>query len=87
LHSLYYLTGTSWTENVFGEANEDGTVEFVKDLGRGLSITPTMHLGSQKGGKLVIQTSTGEIKEIHQSNLPIKNVHSGKSSWHTHDIE
>lgn len=87
LHSVYYLTGTSWTENVFGESNAGDTVDFTKDLGRGLSITPTMHLGSQKGGKLVIQTSTGEIKEIHQSNLPIKNVHSGKSSWHTHDIE
>jgi type IV pilus assembly protein PilY1 len=87
LQSVYYLTGTSWTENVYGESNPEDTIEFTKDLGRGLSITPTMHLGSKKGGKLVIQTSTGEIKEIHQSNLPVKNVHSGKSSWHTHDIE
>lgn len=87
LYSVYYLTGTAWTENVFGEDNPGEYVVFSKDLGRGLSITPTMHLGSQEGGKVVIQTSTGEIIEVDQPNLPIDNVHSGKSGWHTHDIE
>jgi type IV pilus assembly protein PilY1 len=86
LYSLYYLTGTAWTENVFGEPDEDGNVSYTKELGRGLAITPTMHLGSEEGGKVVVQTSTGAIQEVQQPNMPIKNVHSGPSSWHTHDV-
>jgi type IV pilus assembly protein PilY1 len=95
LYSVYYLTGTAWKENVFGEqegalsdeSGEEVYVEYSKDLGRGLAITPTMHLGSEEGGKVVVQTSTGAIQEVQQPNMPIKNVHSGPSSWHTHDVD
>ncbi len=86
LYSVYYLTGTAWKENVYGEP-DDEYVEYSKELGRGLAITPTMHLGSEEGGKVVVQTSTGAIEEVDQPNMPIKNVHSGPSSWHTHDVE
>lgn len=85
LYSVYYLTGTAWTENVFGEENSNGTVEFKKEIGQGLSITPTMHVGSEEGGKLFLQTSTGEIKEIEQPNLAVPGFRSGKSSWHVID--
>lgn len=82
LYSLYYLTGTSWIRNVFGQQNPDGYVVFTRSLGPGMTITPSLHLGKQEGAKVFVQTSTGEIIEIDQPELPIKNIRSGRSSWH-----
>ncbi len=92
LYSVYYITGTPWKENVFDEAGDgDGYIDYSKDLGKGLTITPTILLppgGPGTGGpKVIIQTSVGDIKEIPQPNLPLKNIHSGHHGWHTHDIE
>ncbi|NLZ17261.1 MAG: hypothetical protein GX087_05955 [Desulfobulbaceae bacterium] len=91
LYALYYRTGTAWRENVFGdtaglESLTHGTfVRSKMGLGRGLSTTPNLHTGGGlQGGdgvKAFAQTSTGEIKEIKQENLPIKNYRSGKGRW------
>lgn len=86
LYALYYRTGTPWKENVFGDAAED-YVPYVVNLGRGVSITPSLHLGSEKGVKAYVQTSTGSIIEIHQPNLPITGVKSGMGGWHTLGID
>ena len=88
LYALYYLTGTAWTENVFGDQDPNNPyVGFMKSLGKGMSITPNLHLGQEKGTKVFVQSSTGEILEVNQPNLPIKNFRSGSGSWHTHDLE
>ncbi|WP_462325924.1 pilus assembly protein, partial [Desulfoplanes sp.] len=87
-YALYYLTGTPWWQDVFGDQSSDELyVQSTKHLGKGMSVTPSLHIGKQEGAKAFIQTSTGAIVEINEPNLPIKNVKSGKSGWHTHDIE
>lgn len=88
LYSVYYITGTPWTEDVFGDQSTgDEYVNFTRDLETGMGTAPSLHVGSEEGAKAFVQTSTGEIVEIEQPNLPIKNVHSGSAGWHTHDIE
>lgn len=91
LYALYYRTGTAWYENIFGDTAGTETLThgtFVRSkmgLGRGLSTTPNLHSGGGQqdgdGVKAFVQTSTGEIKEIKQENLPIKNYRSGKGRW------
>lgn len=86
LYGVYYRTGTAWHENVFGENGLNGDdVADKLDLGRGLATTPNLHVGSgtgdDKGPKAFVQTSTGEIREIEQENLPIKNYRTGRSLW------
>jgi type IV pilus assembly protein PilY1 len=93
LYGIHFQTGTAWTETVFGTFEEDfdsggdgGTKTIVKDklsLGRGLSTTPSMHVGSDSDNdaKAFIQTSTGEIIEVEQKNLPIKAGRSGRQNW------
>lgn len=86
LYALYYLTGTAWKEDVFG----DSTAEFVPfevDLGKGMGVSPSLHLGSEEGVRAYVQTSTGSIIEIHQPNLPIPNVKSGRGGWHTFEVD
>lgn len=84
LYGVYYKTGTAWPESVFGTFARNGE-RFVLDnlsLGRGLATTPSMHVGTGDGGATAfIQTSTGEIIEVKQENLPLDNVKSGRSSW------
>ncbi|MHB8791511.1 MAG: pilus assembly protein [Desulfobulbaceae bacterium] len=86
LYGVYYRTGTAWHENIFGTNGVSGNnIEAKLDLGRGLAQTPNLHVGSGTGGdqgpKAFVQTSTGEIKEIQQENLPIKNYRTGRSGW------
>ena len=38
-------------------------------------------VGDDAGPKAFVQTSTGEILEIEQENLPIKNYRTGRSKW------
>ena len=85
LYALYYLTGTAWTENVFGETDAE-YITFMKELGQGLALTPTLHIGTEKGARVILQTSTGEIINIHQPNLPLGNFKSGKAGWHSHEL-
>jgi len=87
LYGVYYKTGTAWYENIFGRngINDDGMIESKLSLGRGMATTPNLHVGTGgkdgKGPKAFVQTSTGEIVEIQQENLPIKNYISGRSKW------
>lgn len=96
LYSLHYLTCTPWVKNVFGAENTSSVgevgdetiiVDFTQDLGPGMTITPTMHLGEQEGAKVFIQTSTGEIISIDQPDLPIGSTRSGRTSWHMSNDE
>jgi len=89
LYGVYYRTGTAWHQNIFGEYGVDnyGNVKDKLDLGRGLATTPNLHAGAgdgddgEDGPKAFVQTSTGEIVEVEQGNLPIKNYKTGRSKW------
>ncbi|MCL7488671.1 MAG: PilC/PilY family type IV pilus protein [Desulfobulbaceae bacterium] len=84
LYGVHYQTGTAWYENVFGTYGVDGQ-QYVKaklSLGTGLATTPSLHVGAgANDAKAFVQTSTGEIIEIGQENLPLKNVKSGRIGW------
>ncbi|WP_081434478.1 pilus assembly protein [Desulfomicrobium baculatum] len=86
LYALYYRTGTAWKENVFGDGGGK-YVPFIVDLGQGMGVSPSLHLGSEEGVRAFVQTSTGSIIEIHQPNLPIPNVKSGRGGWHTLEVD
>ena len=86
LYALYYRTGTAWKESVFGD-EEGSPISFIRELGQGMGTSPSLHLGSEEGVRAFVQTSTGSIVEIHQPNLPIPNVKSGKGGWHTLDVD
>ncbi|MFV0438911.1 MAG: PilC/PilY family type IV pilus protein [Desulfopila sp.] len=88
LYGVYYGTGTAWHQNVFGQNGVDvqGNVKDKLVLGRGLSTTANLHIGSNnEGAKAFIQTSTGEIKEIQQNNLPIDNYKTGLEGWREYE--
>ncbi len=93
LYGLHYQTGTPNYQTVFGsdalEAIEDSDDSLVKEsisIGRGLATTPNLHVGSGGGGgdddgpTTFVQTSTGEIVELPQTNLP-KAFRSGRRNW------
>ncbi len=81
LYGAYYRTGTAWHETVFGTGNVGDDVVDRLDIGRGLAMTPNLHVGQQVGSKAFVQTSTGAIVEIPQPNLPIKMFKSSKTKW------
>jgi type IV pilus assembly protein PilY1 len=85
LYGTYYQTGTAWHEGVFAPAgisvDADGNVVDRLSIGRGLALTPNLHVGKAAGSKAFVQTSTGAIVEIPQPNLPIKNAKSGLTVW------
>jgi type IV pilus assembly protein PilY1 len=75
----FYKTGTAYWKPVFG--TEDGTTvddggetkEKIKarvSIDYGVASSPSLHIGKRKGAKVIIQTSTGEIFEIQEQNLP-----------------
>jgi type IV pilus assembly protein PilY1 len=85
LYGSYYQTGTAWYERVFAPAginvDADGNIVDRLSIGRGLALTPNLHVGKHTGSKAFVQTSTGAIVEIPQPNLPIKNAKSGLTVW------
>ncbi|UCD90086.1 MAG: hypothetical protein JSW04_01200 [Desulfobacterales bacterium] len=81
LYGVYFRTGTPWYQSVFDRDEEETPVSDRIDLGRGLAITPNLHVGKQEGSKAFVQTSTGTIVEIPEPNLPIKAVGTGRTSW------
>ncbi|MFZ5760449.1 MAG: hypothetical protein ACOY32_12600 [Thermodesulfobacteriota bacterium] len=89
LYGLYYQTGTAWHLRIYGDYGVDllGNVEAKMMLGRGLALTPNLYVGAgeddqtEGGPKVFIQTSTGEIKEIQQMNLPYA-TKPGKYKWY-----
>ena len=82
LYGLYYQTGTAWYSSVFGALglDADDNVKESISLGRGLATTPNLHVG-EGGPTAFVQTSTGEIVEMPQTNLPLGNYKTGRRSW------
>lgn len=86
LYATYYRTGTAYylstigSESATADNGDPKTLNLRKqDLGKGLSITPNLHVGREVGSTAVIQTSTGAIKTLHQINPgPTK---SGIAGW------
>jgi type IV pilus assembly protein PilY1 len=80
LYALYYKTGTAYYEDVIGHDDEPldtgagtATLKNFKEsvsLGYGLSASPSLHVGKRKGARVLLQTSTGEIVEVVEQNLP-----------------
>ncbi|MDA3832122.1 MAG: hypothetical protein PF495_01870, partial [Spirochaetales bacterium] len=84
LYGVHYQTGTSWTKNLFGTTDVAGytLVKSRIGLGKGLALTPSLHVGNgDDAATAFIQTSTGEIVEIGQEELPLTNFRTGRSSW------
>ncbi len=82
LYGLYYQTGTAWNQPIFGDYDEliDPLPEYIS-LGTGLTLTPNLHVGAGEGPTAFVQTSTGEIIEIPQINLPVDNFKAGRAKW------
>jgi type IV pilus assembly protein PilY1 len=81
LYGLYYQTGTAWYKTVFGSQGLEGerVLESIP-LGLGLATTPNLHVGSGDGPTAFVQTSTGEIIELPETNLPY-DFKTGRQSW------
>lgn len=86
LYGVHYQTGTAWYENVFGTYTHTSGEQIVRDklsLGLGMAKTPSIHVGSTGTNEAtaLIESSTGEIIEIGQENLPIPLLRAGKTGW------
>lgn len=94
IYGVYYLTGTAYIKSIFGlgtntvneDRDGDGTAETTKNdvlrkkfIGRGMSLTPNLHVGRGKGSKAFLQTSTGGILGFEQDSPG--HTKSGEISW------
>jgi type IV pilus assembly protein PilY1 len=80
LYFPYFGTGTAFHEIILTSGGETaGVVKRKESLGQGLSVTPNIHVGREKGSKAFIQTSTGNIVVLQESNPGA--TKSGKVSW------
>jgi hypothetical protein len=81
LWAPYFRTGTAYSRSVIGLKDRSGTQEVLRktDLGKGLSTTPNIHTGEGDGSKAFVQSSTGAILSIEQTNPGV--VKSGMKSW------
>lgn len=77
LWALFYKTGTAYYKPIL-RSGSDIFATFV-ELGRGLAITPNIHVGEREGSKAFIQTSTGAIETIEIAN-PFS-IKSGALFW------
>lgn len=77
LWALYYKTGTAYYKPILTSGTD--TFATSLDLGRGLAITPNIHVGEKPGSTAFIQTSTGAIETVEIAN-PIT-VKSGPLFW------
>jgi Tfp pilus tip-associated adhesin PilY1 len=74
LYALYYRTGTAFSRSIIGlnggntDAEGNSEVSRQISLGKGLTVTPNIHTGKEKGSKAFIQTSTGAIEVVVQEN-------------------
>ncbi|WP_303720274.1 pilus assembly protein [Malonomonas rubra] len=82
LFGLNYLTGTANNLSVFVNQGLDNTTVLESiSIGRGLATTPNLHVGAGDDGPTAfVQTSTGEIVELPQTNLP-NPFKTGRKSW------
>jgi type IV pilus assembly protein PilY1 len=85
LWALYYQTGTSYYDSILGTTNTTfNGLTYNKSLrkislGEGLATSPNIHVGSQDGSTVFVQTSTGDIIRVEEKN-PLS-TKSGKASW------
>jgi len=77
LWALYYKTGTAYYKPILTSGTD--TFATSLDLGKGLAITPNIHVGEKPGSTAFIQTSTGAIETVEIAN-PIT-VKSGPLFW------
>lgn len=88
LYALYYRTGTAYRQSVIGlnyDITSQGDPLVLKRsfLGPGMTITPNIHVGRQRGTRAFIQTESGSILEMDQ--LTPGDVKSGKLFWRPDD--
>ena len=81
LYAVYFETGTPYSRAVFGlEDPAPGTsLARSMDIGEGRPSSLAIHVGQEEGGKMYVQQSTGEIKEMELS--PPMNPKSGGVLW------
>ncbi len=94
LYAVYFTTGTAYKKSIFGlgintvneDRDGDGTTETTKNdilrkqyIGRGMTLTPNLHVGRDTGSKAFIQTSTGGILGFEQKSPGA--TKSGVISW------
>jgi hypothetical protein len=80
LWAPYFQTGTAFYRSVIGTTAETGGDVLRKvSLGKGLATTPNIHTGAGDGSKAFVQSSTGAILSIEQTNPGV--VKSGMRSW------
>jgi type IV pilus assembly protein PilY1 len=81
LYGIAYRTGTAYYPDVFGVGPDpfNNVVDRI-DLGKGLAVTPNLHVGKSLGTKAFVQTSTGAIVEIPQPGTP-ESPGTGLTGW------
>ena len=81
LYAVYYETGTPYRDGVFGLTNPTAGTALSRslDIGEGRPSSLAIHVGEEKGGKMYVQQSTGEIKEIEMK--PPMSPKSGAVLW------
>ncbi len=77
LWALYYKTGTAYYKPIIGVTGD--VFNTSVDLGKGMALTPNLHVGEKGGSTAFIQSSTGAIETIELVN-PI-NIKSGTLFW------
>jgi type IV pilus assembly protein PilY1 len=88
LWAVYFKTGTAFSTSVIGldksqSISETGTTRYKvlrrTDLGKGLAASPSIHTGREQGSKAFIQTSTGTVVVVPETNPGV--TKSGKAYW------
>lgn len=81
LWAPYFRTGTAFYRSVIGTEANGSEQEVLRkiSIGKGLATTPNIHTGSDDGTKAFVQSSTGAIISIEQTNPGV--VKSGMRSW------
>ncbi|MBU0674354.1 MAG: hypothetical protein KJ950_06900 [Proteobacteria bacterium] len=81
LWAPFYRTGTAYRKSVIGSQTTAGVTTNLRkiDVGIGLATTPNIHSGSADGTKAFVQTSTGAIITVEQSNPGA--IRSGMQTW------
>ncbi len=81
LYAVYFETGTPFSQDIFGftEPLPGTALARSMNIGEGRPSSLAIHVGQEKGGKMYVQQSTGEIKEIEMK--PPINPKSGAVLW------
>jgi type IV pilus assembly protein PilY1 len=79
LWAPHYRTGTAFYRSIIGLDTDGTTVLRKLSLGKGLATTPNIHTGAEAGSKAFVQTSTGAIIGLEQTNPGV--IKSGIISW------